>query len=215
MGERSGVARSAGCLTSALVRSAVLVPIKGFGGAKVRLAGALDHAGRVQLARQMAAQVLSAASPLPVAVACDDEDVAAFALEHGAVVLWTPGLGLNGAVTEAVERLAADGYDEVVVAHADLPMAAGIAAVAGAEDTVTLVPDRHDDGTNVLAIPSTSGFVFAYGPGSFARHRAEAERLGLLVRVVRDARLGWDVDTPADLDVPADLGPPALGPLPC
>jgi 2-phospho-L-lactate guanylyltransferase len=61
------------------------------------------------------------------------------------------------------------------------------------------VPDRHDGGTNVACVPSAIGFQFAYGPGSFLRHCAEARRLGCELRVVRDAALGWDVDVPADL----------------
>jgi 2-phospho-L-lactate guanylyltransferase len=64
------------------------------------------------------------------------------------------------------------------------------------------VPDRHDDGTNVLAVPTGVGFVFAYGPASFARHRAEAARLGLTLTVLRPPDLTWDVDVPADLDQP-------------
>ena len=40
--------------------------------------------------------------------------------------------------------------------------------------SITLVPDRHDDGTNVLALPADVGFRFAYGPGSFRHHLAEA-----------------------------------------
>ena len=74
---------------------------------------------------------------------------------------------------------------------------------------MTLVPDRHGDGTNVASIPTGVGFTFAYGPGSFRAHRAEATRLGLTLRLVADTRLGWDVDVPADLEVPAELHPPA------
>jgi 2-phospho-L-lactate guanylyltransferase len=172
------------------VPAAVLVPIKGFGVAKERLAAVLDGPARAELARRMAAQVLAAAAPLPVAVVTADDEVAAFADEHGAAVVDDPG----------VDALAAAGFDEVVVAHGDLPQAAGLAALTGAGDTCTLVPDRRGDGTNVLVVPASSGFRFAYGPGSFARHVAEAERLGLVVRAVRDARLGWDVDLPEDLD---------------
>ena len=40
---------------------------------------------------------------------------------------------------------------------------------------------------------------FIYGPGSFRRHGAEARRLGLGLRVVREPLLGYDVDWPADL----------------
>ena len=75
---------------------------------------------------------------------------------------------------------------------------------------MTLVPDRRLDGTNVLASPPTPGFAFAYGAGSFARHRAEAARLGLPARIV-PTRLAWDVDLPADLAWPArrpPTGPP-------
>ena len=45
-----------------------------------------------------------------------------------------------------------------------------------------------------------AGFRFSYGPGSFARHRAEAARIALPVRLVRAPLLAWDVDLPADLD---------------
>ena len=44
-----------------------------------------------------------------------------------------------------------------------------------------------------------AGFTFSYGPGSFARHGAEAHRLGLALRVVREPSLAHDVDLPADL----------------
>lgn len=180
--------------------AAVLVPIKAFGSAKGRLAPVLDAAARADLARRMAVQVLVAAGPLPVLVVTDDDDVAAFAVEHGASVLRDPGTGLDAAVDAGVQHLAAAGFDEVVVCHADLPFAAGLAALTGALGACTLVPDRRDDGTNVVVVPAGAGFRFAYGPGSFARHVAEADRLGLVVRAVRDSRLGWDVDVPEDLE---------------
>ena len=180
---------------------AVLVPVKAFRDAKGRLAEALTPSERAELSRTMAAAVVRAAAPLPVWIVCDDDAVAAWAVEVGASVLWKPGRGLNGAVNEGVADLAALGVATVIVAHADLPHAQALAHVAEATG-VTLVPDRHDDGTNVAAVPARSGFVFAYGPGSFERHRAEAARLGLPVRVVREPRLAWDVDRPDDLVAP-------------
>jgi 2-phospho-L-lactate guanylyltransferase len=186
----------------------VLVPVKAFGAAKARLAPSLDAAGRDALARAMADRVIAAAHPLPVAVVCDDAEVAGWATDHGAMVLPEPGRGLNGAVEAGVERLAAAGASEVLVAHADLPLAHGLARLAGF-DGATLVPDRRDDGTNVLCIPAGADFRFRYGPGSFARHLAEAHRLGLATRIVRDPELGWDVDEPAD--IPAGLAPAGPG----
>ena len=71
------------------------------------------------------------------------------------------------------------------------------------DDGVLIVPDRWNDGTNVIAVPARSGFRFAYGPGSASRHEAEARRLGLPVQVVDDQVLGWDVDLPGDLQLPS------------
>lgn len=189
-----GVARAtgAGC-------TGVLVPVKAFDRSKVRLADAMSPAARRALVERMATHVVEAGAPLPVAVVCDDREVAAWAEQHGAAVVWTPGLGLDGAVRTGVTWFAARGVTRVVVAHADLPLAGPLAWVADDFDGVTLVPDRRHDGTNVAAVPVHAGFGFAYGAGSFHRHRAEARRLGLPLRVVRDEALAWDVDVPGDL----------------
>jgi 2-phospho-L-lactate/phosphoenolpyruvate guanylyltransferase len=186
----------------------VLVPVKAFGEAKARIAPTLDAAGRDALARIMAERVLAAAAPLPVAVVCDDAEVAQWAQRHGAMVLPEPGRGLNGAVEAGVDRLGAAGASEVLVVHADLPGAHEVAQLGGFEG-VTLVPDRRDDGTNVACVPVGAGFRFHYGPGSFTRHRDEARRLGLPCRLVRDPELTWDVDVPDD--IPAGFGPPIAG----
>jgi 2-phospho-L-lactate guanylyltransferase len=178
---------------------AVLVPVKAFSAAKVRLAPALPPERRAELARAMAERVLAAAGRLPVAVVCDDADVAVWAASKGAIVLAEPGRGLNGAVSAGVDQLAAAGAQQVIVAHADLPLATDLSWVSWFSG-VTLVPDRRRDGTNVACVPARAGFEFSYGPGSFQRHYAEARRLGLAVRVVHEPLLAWDVDVPADLD---------------
>ena len=178
---------------------ALLVPVKAFSHAKLRLAGALSPARRADLARTLATRVVGAAGDLEVAVVCDDREVASWARALGALVIWEPGRGLNGAVQEGVARLANAGVEQVAVAHADLPLARDLAWLARFPG-VTLVPDRRHDGTNVVGIPARSGFLFSYGPGSFARHVAEARRLGLPVRTVHGSPLAWDVDVPADLE---------------
>ncbi|HTW99207.1 MAG TPA: 2-phospho-L-lactate guanylyltransferase [Acidimicrobiales bacterium] len=179
-------------------RRALLVPVKSFSRAKLRLAGVLEPAERAALARRLATGVLAAGGSADRHVACDDEEVARWAERHAASVLWTPGLGLSGAVTEGVRRLSRSGFGHVIVAHADLPFAEDLDAF-GEDGEVTLAPDRSLQGTNVAALPPSSGFSFAYGVGSFGRHRKEAGRVGLGCRVVHDWRLAWDVDLPDDL----------------
>lgn len=178
----------------------MVVPVKAFSRAKARLADVLSPPERAELARSMATTVVGAAAPLPVVVVCDDDEVRAWAEELDVEVLWTPGLGLNGAVAAGIAHLAARGVERAVVAHADLPRARDLAWVADVAADVAIVPDRHGDGTNVMALPTGAGFELAYGPGSCAAHRAEAERLGLAVEVVVDPALGWDVDRPEDLE---------------
>ena len=197
------------------MEAAVLVPIKAFGDAKVRLAPDLDGPTRRRLARFMAERVLAAAAPLPTFVACDDEEVATWADDHGAEVLWGPGLGLNGAIDQGTATIAGKGADHVVVTHSDLPLATSFAPLLR-PGRVLIVPDRRSDGTNVLVRPCATVVPAEYGAGSYERHLAAALASGAAVTVRRDPVLSVDVDTIDDCRHPmisAVLAPflPAAG----
>ena len=177
--------------------TAVIVPIRSFEGALSRLAGILGGPGCRDLMRQMASRVVAAADGLPVHVATDDADVAAWAADLGAAVVAAGRPGLTNAVSAAVDHLASTGIERAVIAHADLPLARTLRPAVG--PGLTIVPDRHRDGSNVVCVPTGAGFRFSYGPGSFSRHVAEARRLGLAVTVVEDGALAADIDHPEDL----------------
>ena len=179
---------------------AALIPVKSFELAKGRLAEALPPDRRAELARMMATRVVAAARPLPTYVVCGSPEVAAWATAEEATVIWFEPPGLNPAVGHAAEVLHREGYERMVVVHGDLPLATSLDPVTDF-DGVTIVPDRRDDGTNVLAVPLGRGFRFRYGGGSASLHRAEAERLGLPVVIVNDDALGLDIDVPDDLDL--------------
>jgi 2-phospho-L-lactate guanylyltransferase len=179
-------------------RSAVLIPVKAFHRAKLRLAPALSPERRRELARSMATQVVRSAAGLPVGVVCDDEQVAEWARSLGALVIWEPGRGLNQAVQEGFAHMAQLGVHSVIVAAGDLPQATDLRWVTDYPG-ITIVPDRRGEGTNVIGLPAGAHFTFSYGPGSFARHLDEAHRAGVPVRVVHSAPLSWDVDLPEDL----------------
>jgi 2-phospho-L-lactate guanylyltransferase len=97
------------------------------------------------------------------------------------------------------------GVRDIAIAHGDLPLAHGVSRLLGWPG-VTIVPDRHRTGTNVLVLPASIDFRFSYGVDSFQRHVTEAVRHRRGLRVVHDADLAWDIDDPSDLDLPeADL----------
>lgn len=183
---------------------AVLVPVKRFTAAKGRLTGTLDADERAQFARWMATGVIDAVRGYPTFVACDDDQVAEWAESVGANVIWGHGLGLNGAVDDGIEQISKHDVEHVIVTHADLPRPHNLPAVARA-GYVTLVPDRRQDGTNVMAFPTATALHASYGRGSFARHLAEAMALadvGVAVEVRSDFDLSFDLDTPTDLSHP-------------
>ena len=178
----------------------VVVPLRSFARGKARLAAALDDDARRAFTRTMAERVVAATAARLTVIVTSDPDVIEWARGLGLAHIDDPGT-LDGAAYAGREWVRAQNLARVVVMHADLPLAAtldGIADDAGAPIAV-LVPDHHDDGNPVLAIPTAADFAFAYGPGSCARHVAEAERCGLQVRLVHDRALGFDVDDAADL----------------
>lgn len=180
-------------------RHVVLIPIKDFTSAKERLAERLDAGQRAGLAQRLAEGVVAAAAPLEVAVVCDDEVVASWAAALGAHVIRVLRPGLIAAVEAGVTALRDQGVDLVTIVHGDLPFPEDLPNLP-VIDGVTIVPDRHDDGTNVLTVPTAFDFSFAYGPNSFSRHVEEANRRGLIVEVVKHPQLSIDIDSAGDLD---------------
>lgn len=180
------------------MHTAVVIPVKSFTLAKGRLADTLTPTQREDLARMCAETVVRAAHPFPVFVVCSDPGVAQWAHNLGATVVDCQTPGLDIAVTAGRNAAAHSGAEHVVVAHADLPLATSLQHVVHA-GKVSMVPDRHRDGTNVLSFPVKSSFTTAYGPGSFDNHVRLASLAGLEHVVIHDASLELDLDTADDL----------------
>ncbi len=183
----------------------VVTPIKAPEECKTRLRGALSEAARRDLVASMLRHVVEVAG----ATAGVDEVLLIGPSSHGlpAAVrrLADPGGGLNAALAAAMRAAAEAGVGRLILVAADLPRltAADLEALAGVDaGAIAIAPDSLGVGTNALSLPlpAARGFAFHYGPGSFARHQAEAMRLRLPLRVIRSATLGLDIDEPADLD---------------
>ncbi|HUY06470.1 MAG TPA: hypothetical protein VMU99_04355 [Acidimicrobiales bacterium] len=183
---------------------AILVPVKSFREAKQRLADALGDETRIALVKQLAEIVINARGSSPAFVACDNGEVADWSITKGATVLWTPALGLSGAVGAGFRHLVSAGFSRIIIAHADLPFVTDLEHF-GSDSAVTIAPDHRLDGTNVIAIPASTPFTFFYGPHSYQRHLAEAAEQKMACHSVFDWRLASDIDHPDDLALVSDL----------
>jgi 2-phospho-L-lactate guanylyltransferase len=181
--------------------AAIVIPLRSFADANTRLASVLDDQARDALAREMAERVVRAAGARPIVIVSSAPEVVAWAAANDLATIADPG-SLDAAAAAGRAWARTHDLDRYVITHADLPLVESLDDVAGdgAASVAVVVPDHRDDGTPVLALPTRAEFVFAYGPGSAARHQAEARRCGLEVRVVHDRALGFDVDLPDDLD---------------
>ena len=195
-------------------QTAIVVPVRSFSGGKTRLAH-LSPEARGALLRKTAEAVVRAAGGLPVVVVSGASEVRAWGATLDVAVLDDPG-SLDGAASAGLRWARRRGAGRVVVVHADLPLAGSLFPLTrdGTQAVVAVVPCHRDDGTPVLSVPVDSGFRFAYGPGSFRRHAAEARRLGLGFRVVRDRLLAHDIDIPSDLTALDWIWEPAAGARP-
>jgi len=129
--------------------TAVLVPLRSLSDGKLRLATAHNTLVRSRLIQHMANVVIAAAHDLDVLVVHDDDRVAEWAHDRGALALRPTAPGLNVAIGQGRDHLRGLGYDRVIVAHADLPLADDLRR-ADVGHGISIVPDRLGDGTNVL-----------------------------------------------------------------
>ncbi len=190
-----------------------VIPIKATGSAKSRLAGALDAGQRQALVRDMLQHVVAAAQGASTIENTLLIGTSRLGLPESIPLLDDPGLGLNAAVQAALEEISAQDRapGRLLILFADLPevTSAEIDRLAAAPyGTIAIAPDRHEIGTNAmcLPLPAARAFRFAFGEDSFARHRTEADRLGLPFEVILSHGLERDVDEPEDLPDANTLG---------
>jgi 2-phospho-L-lactate/phosphoenolpyruvate guanylyltransferase len=188
-----------------------IVPVKMLALAKQRLAGVLPPEGRRRLMLTMLGEVLGTLAQVkglgPIVVVTPDAEVAELAENHGARVLREVWAGGHSAAAMAGLAHAADhGAQRALTLPADAPLVtpADIAGLIDAADSeagarLVLAPSHDRDGTNAILATPPDVFLPSFGPGSFARHLARAEAMGLACRVVELAGLARDVDEPRDL----------------
>lgn len=175
------------------------MPLRSGGERKTRLAGRFTAAERIALAEAISAHTLASLREAAAIARIIVVAAAPVAPDLG----WRrdEGRGLNAELTAA--RASIDG--PALVIHGDLPLLTSddVNALLGAADTagVAIAPDRHGEGTNALA--ALAPFPFAFGEGSFQRHRDAAPPNAA---IVRRQGLAFDIDTPEDFDAAVAAG---------
>lgn len=200
-----------------------VIPIKAPAEAKLRLAGTLAPQARAALVAAMLAVVVRAARAArgldevmligphdyaglgdtpPLRIEEPDRTEPDGTKPDGG----EPEAALNAALMQTLAQATADGIERLVILPGDLPQLTPrdveLLLTAVPADEIRLAPDRHGIGTNALSLPlpAAADFHFAFGEDSCARHRGEAERLGLDLSEVYSPGLERDIDLPADLD---------------
>ncbi len=184
------------------------VPVKGFAGAKQRLAEALSPAHRQALARAMLTDVLTALAAAPLAgilVCTVDAEAAALARGFGAAITADGATaGHTGAVTAMGRWLIARGHGAMLTVPGDIPRvtAAEIAAVIAAAapaPSFTICPARDAQGSNAILLAPPDAVPLRFGEDSYFPHLAAARAAGITPVVVTQDGIGHDIDTPEDL----------------
>ena len=193
--------------------SRIIVPHRGLEHAKTRLAAVLEPDERAALAERLLRHVLATAVSTghEVVVISPDPALSLLVEATGATLSVQHGMGLNTGLRQARGEALAAGVTLIAVLHGDLPdlAAADITALIAAARSalaVAIAPDAAGRGTNGLALSPPDAIDFAFGPDSFAAHRAAGERSGAAVTIVQRAGLAFDLDTPADLAAWLDRG---------
>ena len=188
---------------------ALLLPIKDLKNAKQRLAGLLTPEERCSLAQAMLADTLRAVRGVRLAekifVATNYEPAIRAAKENGLEILREERQVSESASVDWASRICAERkVAGLLRLPIDLPLMRAsdideLLAVDCAAPAVVMVPSRDATGTNAILRMPPALFPSHFGEGSFAKHRAEAERAGARVIILRNARLEMDVDDEADL----------------
>ena len=196
-----------------IMKVGALIPVKGFHGAKQRLASRLSAPERSELMKAMVhdvlAEVIRARGIHRTYVVTGSDEVegwvSALRVE---VIREHDETGETDAVHFALDVMKADGMDAALVLPGDIPLVrAGDvesllqAAPARPEGPFAVLTPSHDRmGTNALLLAPPDVLRLRFGHDSFRYHLNEAAARGAAVEVVENPRIALDIDEPADLE---------------
>ncbi len=187
-----------------------IVPIKPLRRGKSRLAGVLTEDERTFINYTMLENTLKALKATPevdnVLVVSRDTSALALARDFHAKTLQEDSSSgnLNMALRRATVVAQIYSALTVLVLPGDLPLLTSesiqsIIRMGTNPPVVAIAPDRRHDGTNALLINPAGLIDYQFGPGSFYRHKEQAEKFNVRVEICELPEFGLDLDLPEDL----------------
>ena len=187
----------------------ILIPVKDLTRAKQRLAALMTQAERTQLAWAMLENTFAAAAQTRtidrIAVVTLYEPTIALAEKFGMeVILEREQISESASVDFGSQELLRRGAEAVLRLPIDLPLITAedieqILACDRPTPSAVIVPSHEGTGTNAILRRPPALFPSHFGPGSLAKHQAEAERLNVPCSLLNLPRIALDIDEPADL----------------
>jgi len=186
-----------------------LVPVKDPALGKSRLAPMLDESERYRLNLALARRTLDVCAryfgAAHTVVATSSSTIRDIAGTFGVRTIAEKEnqQNLNLALSAAADWALRNDADAIVAVPTDLALISEpllSAALIAMPETpgCVLVPDRRNDGTNLLGLSPARSDFFSYGEFSLRRHANRARRLGYKVRIHRCEALALDLDLPED-----------------
>lgn len=190
----------------------VFIPLKDFVQAKQRLSGFLSPSERRCLFQAMVEDVLDGLTKvesLERIILLSDDPAAGLLAEHYQIDCWSERAlappGLNSVINAAMQSVVGQ-VSTAMVVHGDLPLATvdewnQVLASHRQSDAarITLVTDRHCDGSNVIIASPPGCLTFDYGRESCHRHRLQALDKGISLEILERQGLSRDIDDGDDL----------------
>ena len=188
---------------------ALLLPIKDLRNAKKRLLGVLTTEERFGLAQAMLADTIRAVQGVRAAekifVVTNYQPAIDIAEENGWEILREDRQISESDSVDAASRICEQRDVRALLRiPLDLPLIEPrdieeLLVLECSAPAMAIVPSRDGTGTNALLRTPPTLFPSHFGNGSFAKHVAEAERVGAQVILRNNARLEMDVDDEGDL----------------
>lgn len=188
-----------------------IIPVKPLRRGKSRLSSVLSLEARTALNHYLLSNTLEILASLTeieyTLVVSRDPEALTIAREYNARTVQEQGSPqLNTALTRATMVALSHSVQGVLIVPADLPLLTRddiheVISRGVNPPVVVITPDRHHQGTNAMLISPPGLIQYEYGPGSFHKHCAQAEKAGVHLEVYERGSMALDIDFPEDLEL--------------